>query len=233
MALAVAAVFAGLAQWQADRSFRFVPKAPVTQTSVELGKLAESSSPFQVNQADRLVTLTAGLMPGVAYIIENRIQLDGNGGSKTGFWLVRPATTDQGKRIYLAFGWYPSLAEAKQASPKPDEMLDMALYPYSGLYEPSEEPRPKLGSTFQSLAISQLINQPREPASVDAYSGFVIVKLDGTAPQQIIIGNNPGENTFNWLTAFYAAEWALFAGFAIFLWGRLVKDAVLAEKRAE
>jgi hypothetical protein len=28
----------------------------------------------------------------------------------------------------------------------------------------------------------------------------------------------------NWLSAFYFLEWLLFAGFAIFLWWRLVRD---------
>jgi hypothetical protein len=42
---------------------------------------------------------------------------------------------------------------------------------------------------------------------------------------------NPGENTFNWLTAFYAAEWVLFAFSAIFLWGRLVQDEVNRQNR--
>ena len=29
----------------------------------------------------------------------------------------------------------------------------------------------------------------------------------------------------NWLNIFYAAEWAVFAGFAFYLWYRLAKDA--------
>jgi hypothetical protein len=28
----------------------------------------------------------------------------------------------------------------------------------------------------------------------------------------------------NWLSAFYFLEWMLFAGFAVFLWWRLVRD---------
>ena len=28
----------------------------------------------------------------------------------------------------------------------------------------------------------------------------------------------------NWLNIFYAAEWAIFAGFAFYLWYRLAKD---------
>ena len=34
----------------------------------------------------------------------------------------------------------------------------------------------------------------------------------------------------NWLNVFYALEWVVFAGFAVFLWFRLVKDAVEREK---
>ena len=33
------------------------------------------------------------------------------------------------------------------------------------------------------------------------------------------------EVPLNWLNSFYALEWALFAGFAVFLWYRLVRDA--------
>ena len=29
----------------------------------------------------------------------------------------------------------------------------------------------------------------------------------------------------NWLNIFYALEWIIFAGFAFFIWWRLVKDA--------
>ncbi|MCC7128649.1 MAG: SURF1 family protein, partial [Microbacteriaceae bacterium] len=34
----------------------------------------------------------------------------------------------------------------------------------------------------------------------------------------------------NLLNLFYAAEWVIFAGFAVFLWWRLVKDAWLREQ---
>jgi hypothetical protein len=30
--------------------------------------------------------------------------------------------------------------------------------------------------------------------------------------------------TINWLSAFYFLEWLVFAGFAVFLWWRLVRD---------
>lgn len=230
LALSVAAIFALLAQWQADRTYRYVPKTPVNQAVVELSVLAKSSDVFMANQADRLVQVQATPLPGFAYVVSNRIQLDGNNGSKTGYWLVRPATTDQGKYVLLALGWYATLDEAKSVASSLAGMAeDMSLHTYKGIYEPSEDPRPADGNVFQSISIAQLINQPGLPENVDAYAGFVIVQDSASFGEKIVIGNNPGETIFNWLTAFYAAEWTLFAGFAVFLWGRLVKDAVIRE----
>jgi cytochrome oxidase assembly protein ShyY1 len=230
LALAVAAVFALLAQWQADRTYRYIPKTPVNQSAVELSTLAKSSDVFAANQVDRLVQVQATAIPGQAYVISNRIQLDGNGGSKTGFWLARPATTDQGKFIVLALGWYATLDEAKGVADGFTNLAeDMSLRTYRGIYEPSEDPRPADGKVFESISLAQLINQPALPETVDAYAGFVIVQDPAAYGEKIIIGSNPGETIFNWLTAFYALEWSLFAGFAVFLWARLVKDAVIRE----
>jgi hypothetical protein len=33
----------------------------------------------------------------------------------------------------------------------------------------------------------------------------------------------------NWLNVFYAVEWVVFAGFAIFLWYRLLRDEWMRE----
>lgn len=231
LALIVAAVFGALAQWQIDRTYRFTPKAPVNQSSMKLSDLAESSKLFLPEQADRLVEFEATPYPGLAYVVSNRVQLDGNGGSKNGFWLIRPATTDQGKLITLALGWFATKAEALSVAETISNSSEVAmLQAYRGIYEPTEDPKPAAGKVFESLSIGQVINQPGLPETVDAFAGFVIVQEPNTLGEKIVIGNNPGSTVFNWLTAFYAAEWALFAGFAIFLWARLVKDEVIREK---
>ncbi len=231
LALSIAAVFALLAQWQADRTYRYVPKTPVSHSVVKIEDLAKSSAPFYSKQADRLVEVQATPIPGLAYAIANRNQLDGNGGSKNGFWLVRPATTDQGKFITLALGWFASKAEAKaHADAYKNLAEDMSLRTYKGIYEPSEDPRPASSNVFESLSVAQLINQPQLPENIDAFAGFVIVQEPATEGEKIIIGRNPGETIFNWLTAFYALEWSVFAGFAVFLWARLVKDEVIRIK---
>jgi len=230
LALAVAAVFAGFAQWQADRSFRYVPKAPTNQTLVSLESIAQSSSPFLAKQADRLVSVEATPLAGQCFVIGNRIQLDGNGGSKSGSWISRPAITAEGKLVALALGWFATGEEALSECETIAASAEIqSLQTFRGIYEPSEEARPSSGRSFQSLSIEQVINQPGLSENVDAFAGFVIVQKPESLGEAILIGNNPGENIFNWLTAFYAIEWTLFAGFAVFLWGRLVKDEVIRE----
>src|SRR5690606_8133166 len=52
-------------------------------------------------------------------------------------------------------------------------------------------------------------------ASVDAPAG--LVDISSPAPRE--------SSSINWLNIFYAAEWAVFAGFAFYLWYRMAKDA--------
>ena len=224
LALAVAAVFGLLAQWQIDRTYRYVPKAPVSQTEVPLDSIAKSSSVFTSEQADRLVTenLTVVLSQR-AYIIKNRVQITGNGEHQTGVWIARWMTTDSGKWVLVATDWLATVAEAKANLAMADSM---GRWPVTGIYEPSEEARPANANVFETLSTPQLINQPGLPDNIDAYAGFLIQQQNPKRESQIVIGPNPGESVFNWLTAFYALEWTVFAGFAIFLWGRVVQDEV-------
>lgn len=232
LALSVAAIFASLAAWQVDRTYRYVPKTPVSKTAVALNELAKSSSPFLSSQADRLVTVNVTRNPAFTYIVANREQLVGTSGDHaSGYWAVEFDPTDDGKFISLATGWYATLSEAKQVLEHRNDLSVQVLQTVEGIYEPSEEARTSNGSIFQTLSIEQLINQPGLPENVDAYAGFVIVQGSNFGGDQIVIGRNPGETTFNWLTAFYAVEWVLFAGFAVFLWGRVVQDEVNRQNR--
>ena len=229
LALGVAALFAALAQWQADRTFHFVPKSPTNQTLVKLEDLAETSSPFLTKQADRLVTVQASL--DNCYVVRNRLQLKQNGGTKNGFWVIRTGITPNLKFITMATGWYATAEEALSYCESLPKIYELpATTTFTGIYEPSEEARPSHGKLLESVSIEQLINQPGVADRVDPYAGFVIVNKSSSVGEPIVIGRNPGSTTFNWLTAFYAVEWTLFAGFAVFLWGRLVQDAVIREK---
>jgi len=83
-----------------------------------------------------------------------------------------------------------------------------------------------------SLSVAELINR----WDVPSYSGFLVgtgftvagkdlgTATEGTAMQPVVVEPQPQETPVNWMNIFYAVEWVVFAGFAIFLWWRLVAD---------
>jgi hypothetical protein len=85
------------------------------------------------------------------------------------------------------------------------------------------------------MSVSQLINLNQ--SELPAYVGFLAVtksnaytKLPGVEP--ITIGLAKSDSQLNWLSAFYAIEWAVFAGFAVFMWWRLLADAYRKQQEA-
>ncbi|GAB3753938.1 hypothetical protein GCM10027591_02670 [Zhihengliuella somnathii] len=101
----------------------------------------------------------------------------------------------------------------------------------TGRLLPTETPQANDASdgVVGSLSVAQLINE----WDVDSYSAFVVAfeaqTPDGsdamaTDLEPVWVGPQPPGSQTNWLNIFYGLEWAVFAGFAFFLWTRLVAD---------
>jgi hypothetical protein len=57
------------------------------------------------------------------------------------------------------------------------------------------------------------------------YMTSATVPFEGTGLSEIHSPPPAEAETVNWLNIFYAVEWAVFAGFAFYLWYRLARDA--------
>lgn len=218
LALGVAASFAALGQWQLDRSVDNVQVVEIdTEAAVPLVGIAEPGRGVTEVQAGRLVTVTGEVVPDDFVMLTGR-SLDGRAGS----WLVAHLVTEQGDSLAVALGFTADGAAA------PDLGIDRV--DWLGRYLPSEEPQ---SSDFESgemsaMSVAALVNLWADPGPV--YAGFLVAadpppgyeQIEATAPER--------EVTLNWLNLFYAIEWALFAGFAIYLWYRLVRDVVEREE---
>ena len=83
---------------------------------------------------------------------------------------------------------------------------------------------------MQTVAVAQLINLWADYDDRPVYFAYVTA-AEPAAGLEAIASPPPEESVeLNWLNVFYAVEWAVFAGFAIFLWYRLVRDAVERER---
>ena len=221
LALAIAAGFSALGQWQLARSVASAPVARAdTETPIALTSLTTPGEAVTGAQLGRVVTVEGTLVEDDFVVLSNRL----NAGS-SGFWLVGHVVTDGGAELAVALGWAPTRAQAVAA-----EGSATIASPLIGRYLPSEAPdQPDVSKGVQSAAsIPALINQwAHFDGSV--YAGYVVASTPASGLETIDSPAPSQEVSLNWLNIFYAAEWAIFAGFAIYLWYRLVKDVVERE----
>ena len=220
LALAVAAGFAALGQWQLERSIDNATVVDIdTETAVPLDEIAEPASQMTEAQAGRIVSVAGDLIVDDTVALADRP--DGLGG--TGTWLVGHVVTADGVSVAVALGSTPGGSGIGLFD---DSSLDDPRRDWVGRYLPSEEPQ---ASDFEngirsSLAVPELVNLWAEPGPV--YAGFIVLADPYVGLDPIRADAPVREATLNLLNVFYAIEWALFAGFAIYLWHRLVRDAV-------
>lgn len=233
--LIVAAGFAGLAQWQLERTFTTVGIAEAELPEVPIEQLVTVAQPPRQDALDRLVEFEARIDYENMFIVDNRKQfLDPE--LIPGYWLIANselefAGTEQ--TLTLALGFSEELETVRQVrfsllgkSSEPVEMV--------GYLEPTEAPGERNGEVLETLSLAQLVNlyfddpTPHLPV-------FVIVQQGPIPPalERISIDILSERVEINWLTAFYAIEWIIFALFALYLWYRLVSDERMREIEAQ
>jgi len=221
LALALAAGFAWLGQWQLGRSIASAPSdGPDTEKVAPLTSFADTNTTFRDGQLGRMASVDARLVPGDWVLLSDRL----NGGT-AGWWLVGHAVTSDGADLAVALGWAPTKAAARAA-----EATATIPSPLVGRYLPPEAPdMPSVEKGVQSASsVAAFINQWHDFSGA-VYPGYLVAH---TAPPGLDRIDSPKPippEALNWLNLFYAIEWAVFAGFAIYLWYRLVKDEVEKE----
>ena len=227
LCLAIAGGFAALGQWQLSRSIDAgVPVDETTETPVPLAELAVAQQPLTAKAAGRRVTVEGTLVPNDYIVLTGRLN-DGD----TGYWVVGHLISDDdatdaanaGASLAVALGW---AATEKEAASAISSLNDEAPTEFGGRYLPSEYPQEDdfENGEQNSMSTAAFVNQWVEvPTTV--YAGYLVTDAATSGLDQIDAPAPSTEISVNWLNIFYAVEWAVFAGFAIFLWFRLVKDA--------
>jgi surfeit locus 1 family protein len=217
LSLMVAAIFAALGQWQLDRTF--TKDEPKTNSGSSSMTLVEKKLMLDTKHV---------------YIVDGRVQ---NG--TTGYWLIANATDEKLTSTTLALGWVEKLQTAEKLRTElAQSMQAQAFLPVSGYPLPSEGPQPadpKKSYLLHSVSLAQLINLYSPEVAIDSEPDYLALC---DCEKQSDFGLNSGDlkpiqiayrdaEKINWLSAFYFLEWMLFAGFAVFLWWRLVKDEMI------
>ena len=222
VAAIVAVVFAGLMQWQLERTFNVVGVSIEEREPVPLETLAAPAElePFAF---DRLVTAEVELDAENAFVVSDRLQLV-DGESVRGYWVVANSYIE-GASLTLALGFTTELAKAKEVAAN----LEPQAAEISGYIQPTEGVKPRVDGVLGSVVLGELVNLYfREPTP--SYPIYLILQSGiETELDQISIEIRQQEIEINWLTAFYAAEWAFFALAAFYVWYRMIQDFRIRE----
>lgn len=232
LSLAVAAAFALLGQWQLERSFRQVGTAdpnPSAQVAVPIDDIVTAGQPLTARADGARVKFEIMIDTQKVYIVANRQQDE-----VAGYWLIANSRTAVGNSLTVALGFTDQLSDAEQERIRLMQAVQaQAFISHTGTFLATEAPQrldPEHEYILQSLSLAQLVNLYSPERPLISYPGFVVLEDRIVALDPIDIGAKAASLEINYLNIFYALEWALFAGFAVFLWWRLVKDAVIAER---
>lgn len=233
-ALAVCAVLVLLSQWQFSRSLqKDVAPPSVTEKVQPLLETMDPGEPMKGDIEGQLVSATGHFDPSKQVLVPSRVQ-DG----EVGFWVVTAFVVDGAPTpdgvaatkevvIPVARGWLPT-ADNVPAAPGGSIKLEGRLLNSEG---PESAPKLPAGQV-STLSTAELTNV----WDVTTYAAFVVSHSEvqdgkdvgaaaaGGSLQDITVTATDQNGKINWLNIFYAAEWVIFAGFALFLWWRLVAD---------
>jgi surfeit locus 1 family protein len=226
LVMGLAGGFAWLGKWQLERAIvNGQNSANHVDSVVPLETVAKPGGGTSDQAAGHRVSTRAMLDQATLTTIADRAN-----GDKKGFWLVARELTRDGNLVTV-LGWAQTQSEidAVIARLTAYDVVNaiLVLDLLEGRLMPAEAPEvPKSGQDPQlmtTVAPAALINV--WPVNGQkTYSGFLIASK---APAGLTAVNSTApvsDAAYNWLNIFYAIEWIVFAGFAFYVWYRLVRD---------
>ena len=227
LCLVVAGVFAWLGQWQLGRAIDSNPPPPdLTETVKPLDEIVKPGVYLDAPLVGQRAEASGSWVPGDFLIVSSRF----NDGVE-GYWVtgqLRIAGAPQPTSLAVAVGWAPDEAAAKAAAQRLQKTADGSVVELTGrlisdegaVAPPQDQPR-----RMDHMSPAALLGFWHDTNELNVYRPYLAAQkplggldaISSPAPIQ--------QSPVNWLNIFYAIEWAVFAGFAFYLWYRLAKDA--------
>jgi len=235
LCLVVAGVFAWLGQWQLGRAVQVNPVAPGATEQVEpIADVVQPGAYLPDPLVGQRVSVTGSWIPGDFIVVSSRF----NDGVE-GYWVTGQFRLDETSSqsptptsLAVAVGWAPTQEDADAAAsalsahaendPLARVELTGRLIADEGTAVP---PRGADAMVLTRMSPAALLSRWHDIEGLDVYRPY-LTSAKPLGGLEAISSPAPVEGSgVNWLNIFYAVEWAVFAGFAFYLWYRLGKDA--------
>lgn len=224
LCLVVAGVFAWLGQWQLERAIETDPPPPgITEQVQPLAEVLEPGVYLPEPLVGQRVETSGSWVADDFLVVSHRF----NDGVE-GYWVTGQLRVAERTSIAVAIGWAPDRDAADAAAAALNDQADGSEVSISGRIISDEGPGVPPHADpdrMDRMSPAALLSRWHDVEQLDVYRPYLasttavagLEDIDSPAPEEL--------SPVNWLNVFYAAEWAIFAGFAFYLWYRLAKDA--------
>ncbi|MDT0156450.1 SURF1 family cytochrome oxidase biogenesis protein [Microbacterium sp. ARD32] len=223
LCLVVAGVFAWLGQWQLSRAVDTDPPPPgATEQVRPLTDVIEPGQYLGEQLGGQRARTEGTWVPGDFIVVSQRF----NDGVE-GYWVTGQLRVAERTSIAVAVGWAPTRERADAAAAALEKRGAVAAEITGRLIDDEGVEVPPRSDPEELVRMSPaaLLARWHDIDELNVYRPYL---ASVTAPDGLVDISSPPpqeKSPINWLNIFYAAEWAVFAGFAFYLWYRLAKDA--------
>ncbi|GLW05256.1 SURF1-like protein [Microtetraspora sp. NBRC 13810] len=195
------------------------PQAARDPAPVPVATLAGSGRQITVDAASRRVTAQGTFDASRQLLVAGR---------DDGFWLLNPLDLGDGTAVPVVRGWVPATSDPAVRAVPPGPVT------VAGRLQPSEptdmvQRRPQELPRGQVLTVStaELVNiWP----GVRLRDGYVVASAQNPAPavaaKAVTVPPPTVGGALTWRNLAYAAQWWIFALFAVFMWWHFLRDAI-------
>lgn len=223
--VAVVITFTRLGLWQLavarDDAAQQAAAEAAARPVVALEEVLAPHAPYTEEAAMRRVTVTGTYDVAREFLVPRRLL-----GGTEGSWVVTPLVVEStGARIAVVRGFLPATEPEPPAAPT-------GTVTVTGTLAPGESPAdgPLAEGQRGSIDLAALANE--WPPGL--YSAFVLAADEEPAPDRVPTRIPPPQPSgdIDWRNLGYALQWWVFAGFAVFMYWRLVREDHQRDRQA-
>jgi cytochrome oxidase assembly protein ShyY1 len=143
-----------------------------------------------------------------------------------GYWVLTPLRLDDGTLMPVVRGW---VAKAGDPAPVPEGRVEVAgrLRPQESTDSVQRRSEGLPQGQVQTVSTGELINLW---SGQKVRNGYVVAQPPSGALTQVKVEPPVVGGELTWRNLAYAANWWIFAGFAVFMWFHFVRDAVRSDR---
>ncbi|MGI5283658.1 SURF1 family protein [Nonomuraea polychroma] len=208
------------------------PRAAADPTPVAVATLAPVGAQMDGEAVGRRVTAEGVYEADRQLLVtDRRADVDAPGGKashEAGFWVLTPLRLDDGTLMPVVRGWVAKSDDpAVSAVPQGRVAVAGRLRPQQGTDSVQRRAESLPAGQVQTVSTGELINLW---TGQKVRTGYMVAQPPSGSLTQVKVAPPAVGGTLTWRNLAYAANWWIFAGFAVFMWFHFVRDAVRADR---